>query len=115
MYHGTSAQAAALIRKHGFKISTGPGQMLGDGVYASRDKRKAQHYADKHRGSGGVVLVLRVRVGRVKRIDRQGHPLQKTWQQNGYDTAWVPPSCNMVPSGLTENCIKDPRRIRIVG
>uniref|UniRef100_A0AAY5EB83 PARP catalytic domain-containing protein n=1 Tax=Electrophorus electricus TaxID=8005 RepID=A0AAY5EB83_ELEEL len=45
----------------------------------------------------------------VKKINYQGHPLPKFWHINGYDTAWVPPNCRMVPSGLVENCVYDPR------
>jgi len=81
--------------------------MLGPGVYASRDFKKAEHY-------GQVVFKLIVYVGKVKRIDHQGHPMQKTWSSHGYDTAWVPPGCGMVDSNLEEDCIHDPKRIRIV-
>lgn len=43
-------------------------------------------------------------------IDHQGHPYQKTWNQMGYDSAYVPPTCNMTK--MTENCIRDPKRIQ---
>jgi len=107
MYHGTSERNAASIRREGrFRPSTGG--MLGRGVYLSKDVQKAKHY-------GPVIFRCLVSVGRVKKIDRQGHPLQKTWQTNGYNTAWVPPRCGMVPSGLEENCVLDPDRIQILG
>ena len=49
--------------------------------------------------------------GRVKVINRRGHPLQKTWQESGrWDTAWVPPNCNMVRSNREENCIRSRSR-----
>jgi len=51
---------------------------------------------------------------RLKRIDRQGHPQQKSWHEAGYDTAWVPPRCGMVASGLEENCVSDPSRITVI-
>ena len=47
-----------------------------------------------------------VHVGKVKRIDAINHPMQKTWSLLGYDTAWVPPHCGMVPSGLEEGCVR---------
>ncbi|CAE7395331.1 unnamed protein product [Symbiodinium pilosum] len=106
MYHGTSREAAERIEREGFQPSeTG---MLGPGVYVSRDIEKAMKY-------GPVVLEVTVEVGRVKRIDRQGHPMQNSWAQAGYDTAWVPPRCGMVPSGKEEDCVLDPERITVVG
>ena len=87
--------------------------MLGAGVYCSVQQRKAEAYK---KGADGVVLKLLVRTGRVKKIDRQGHPLQKTWHENGYDSAWVPKgTLDMAPSGREENCVWDPRRIKILG
>lgn len=106
MFHGTDPSAARSIQQGGFRPSTGG--MLGAGVYLSRDVRKA-------RGYGSIVLKCVVNVGKVKCINYQGHPLQKSWHQNGYDTAWVPPNCGMVSSGLEEDCVYDPKRIRIVG
>jgi len=106
MYHGTSPEAARNIRQNGFRRSADG--MLGAGVYLSRDLRKAQAY-------GTTILRCKVSVGKVKCINHQGHPLQKSWHQHGYDTAWVPPNCGMVGSGLEEDCIYDPKRIRIVG
>ncbi|KAK1156098.1 hypothetical protein AOXY_G26204, partial [Acipenser oxyrinchus oxyrinchus] len=59
------------------------------------------------------VLKLRVNVGRVKKIDSQGHPMRKTWHHHGYDSAWVPPNCGMVKSGQEEDCIWDPNSIKV--
>jgi len=109
MYHGTSAVAAVSIQAHGgFRPSTGG--MLGPGVYLSQNIEKARRYAHH----GGVILKCVVDVGRVATIDRQGHPMQKTWHESGYDAAWCPPACGMVPSGLEEHCVFDPSRIHIV-
>ena len=105
MYHGTSATAASLIELEGFRPSSDG--MLGPGVYLSREPRKARKY-------GPVLLECEVLIGNVKRIDRQGHALQKTWSEAGFDTAWVPPNCGMVNSGLEENCVANPANIRVV-
>uniref|UniRef100_H2ZS95 Uncharacterized protein n=1 Tax=Latimeria chalumnae TaxID=7897 RepID=H2ZS95_LATCH len=113
MYHGTDRKSAASIRRNGF-LQSGKKRMLGRGVYVSRDIQKASRYPLKLPPNQRVVLKLRVNVGKVKKIDRQHHPLQKTWHYHGYDTAWVPPSCGMVPSGLEEDCVWDPDRIKVV-
>merc|ERR1719183_922407 len=104
MFHGTSAEKALSIRKSGFRPSADG--MLGYGVYVTRDINKAKAY-------GSTIIKAEVAVGRVKKIDYQGHPMQKSWHQH-YDTAWVPAKCGMVPSGMTENCVYDPKRIRIL-
>lgn len=115
MYHGTSVTNAKLIIANGFQQSSGG--MLGKGVYISRDKKKAQRYPLNGNAQNRVVLELRVRVGRVKRIDTDNHPMQYTWNAQGYDTAWVPPNCGMkaVPSGLEEDCVFDPTRVKVAG
>ncbi|KAM9447074.1 uncharacterized protein Hap1MRO34_023526 [Clarias gariepinus] len=113
MYHGTTFQNANNIIWNGFVQSTDG--MLGPGVYVSRSFQKAAAYPiTLPPGEARVILQLRVQVGNVIRIDYQGHPLQKTWHQAGYDTAWVPPYCGMVPSGLEEDCVWDPRRIDVL-
>uniref|UniRef100_A0A8C4RFZ4 PARP catalytic domain-containing protein n=1 Tax=Erpetoichthys calabaricus TaxID=27687 RepID=A0A8C4RFZ4_ERPCA len=112
MYHGTTKENAEKIRKEGFKASTKG--MLGKGVYVSRDIQKAGRYPLDIDESQRYVLKILVNVGRVKKIDKQKHPMQKTWHDKGYDTAWVPPNCGMVPSGLEEDCVWDPRRIRVM-
>ncbi|KAM9746498.1 uncharacterized protein ACNS7B_010470 [Menidia menidia] len=112
MYHGTTRAAAQGIKASGFRQSSDG--MLGRGVYLSRDLEKASRYPIDHPEEDRVVIKVRVNVGKVKKIDRQHHPLQKTWHDQGYDTAWVPPNCGMVPSGLEENCIWDPKRITIL-
>jgi hypothetical protein len=112
MFHGTSFSAAQQIKqggKHGLHPSTSG--MLGAGVYCSRDITKARIYA--HGAGGGVIFELRVRTGKVKAIRHLGHPLQQTWHQAGYDTAWVPKGVN--PKGHEENCVWDHTRVTIVG
>jgi hypothetical protein len=106
-FHGTTASAAKSILASGFNRSSGG--MLGPGVYWSDDIQKTSGYGD------GTVLQLSIRCGKTKRIDGQGHELQKTWHSKGYDTAWVPKGCGMVGSGLSESCTYDPSRIQVIG
>ncbi|MEQ2273801.1 hypothetical protein XENORESO_009247 [Xenotaenia resolanae] len=115
MFHGTSVASARAIITGGFQQSSGG--MLGKGVYVSRDMKKAANYPLRSNPNDRVILELRVRVGRVKRIDVDNHPLQFIWSTKGYNTAWVPPNCGMksVRSGLEEDCVFDPKRIKVVG
>ncbi|XP_066516729.1 grass carp reovirus (GCRV)-induced gene 2p [Hoplias malabaricus] len=114
MYHGTKVQTARQIIQGGFCQSSDG--MLGPGVYVSRNQKKAERYPLNSPFTDRVVLKLSVDCGKIKRIDKDNHPLQKTWHSHGYDTAWVPPNCGMkaVPSGLEEDCIWDPKRIKVV-
>lgn len=114
MYHGTGLQSARHIIQNGFRQSSDG--MLGAGVYVSRNQKKAERYPLNNPITDKVVLKLQVDCGKVKRIDTDNHPMQKTWHMQGYDTAWVPPNCGMkaVPSGLEEDCIWDPARIKVV-
>ncbi|MGH0168641.1 UNVERIFIED_CONTAM: hypothetical protein FKN15_019959 [Acipenser sinensis] len=113
MYHGTTKEAAESIKRCGFRQSD-ERSMLGRGVYVSQDFNKASRYPLNHPDKERRVLKLSVDVGKVKKIDRQGHPMQKTWHDHGYDSAWVPPGCGMVKSGLEEDCIWDPDRIKVM-
>ncbi|KAJ8267072.1 hypothetical protein GJAV_G00138020 [Gymnothorax javanicus] len=114
MYHGTKVQTARDIINHGFRQSADG--MLGPGVYVSRNQKKAERYPLKSPVTDRVVLKLQVDVGKVKCINTDNHPMQKTWHSQGYDTAWVPPNCGMraVPSGLEEDCVWDPNRIEVI-
>eukprot|EP00927_Polykrikos_kofoidii_P055243 TRINITY_DN49524_c0_g1_i1.p1 TRINITY_DN49524_c0_g1~~TRINITY_DN49524_c0_g1_i1.p1 ORF type:complete len:624 (+),score=74.43 TRINITY_DN49524_c0_g1_i1:168-2039(+) len=105
MFHGTSREAAAKIMTEGFRAS--PNGMLGSGVYLSRDIDKASRY-------GPAILKVSADLGRVKCIDHQSHALQKTWSDHGYDSAWCPPNCGMVPSGLEEDCVRDASRVKVI-
>jgi len=110
-YHGTSSDHASAILQDGFVPSSGG--MLGRGVYISRDMRKVQPYASRSRR--GTILRLRVEVGRVATITPQRSRFQHSWQTQGFDTAWVPQGCGMVPSNLEEGCMADPARIEVLG
>lgn len=112
MYHGTTRKNAQSILANGFHRSSDG--MLGPGIYLSRVQEKAKRYPINHPEGDKVIIKVRVNVGKVIVINRQHHPLQKTWQDCGYNTAWVPPRCGMVRSGLEENCVWDPRRIRVL-
>lgn len=108
MYHGTLKTNAPAIISSGFRPSAGG--TLGPGVYCSRDINKAMGYpacAPNDR----VVFKLRVRVGKVKRIDMQSLNQMTSWHQNGYDTAWLPASV----SGREEDCVFDPKRLTVIG
>ena len=112
-YHGTTQQAAKQIIRYGFTRSTGG--MLGPGVYWSDDIKKALRYPLNSNPADRVTLLLHVRPGKTKKVNLQNHPLQHTWHNHGYDTAWVPPNNTMVGSGLSEDCTWDPTRIEVVG
>ncbi|XP_054463250.1 uncharacterized protein LOC129098288 [Anoplopoma fimbria] len=116
MYHGTTKETAKLILKNGFRRS--PDGMLGCGVYLSRDVKKASRYPIDHDDCDKAVIKVVVNVGKVIAINYQGHPRQKTWHDPRYgpvfDTAWVPPNCGMVKSGLEEDCVWDPDRIKVL-
>ncbi|KAL2095121.1 hypothetical protein ACEWY4_009840 [Coilia grayii] len=108
MYHGTHKSSATAIISSGFRPSGGG--TLGPGVYCSRDINKAMGYPGGCSANDRVVLKLRVRVGRVKKIDGQSWNMQTTWHQHGYDTAWLPAT-----AGLEEDCVWDPKRLTVVG
>uniref|UniRef100_A0A3B3DI11 PARP catalytic domain-containing protein n=1 Tax=Oryzias melastigma TaxID=30732 RepID=A0A3B3DI11_ORYME len=113
MYHGTTWENAESIWENGFRQSSKG--MLGPGVYLSRDLEKARRYPiELEDDEDRVIIKVKVNVGRVIAIRYQNHPLQKTWSSQGYDSAWVPPNCGMVKSGLEENCVWDPRRIKVM-
>jgi len=112
-FHGTSDGKANRITRTGFNVSEGG--MLGRGVYVTRDIRKAYVYASLDgRRQDGVILVVRVRLGSIARIDSQGHRMQHTWQRE-FDSAFVPARCGMVLSDREEACVADPSRIDVIG
>lgn len=114
MYHGTYLANAKAIISHGFQASKDG--LLGRGVYVSRNIDKAKCYPLKTDKNKAVVFKLKVRVGKVKKIDSDNSALQKQWHQNGYDSAWIPPNCGMtaIKSGREEDCVWDPARIEVV-
>ncbi len=94
MYHSTkNGLTASSIVREGFRASEGSGQMLGNGIYVASTRQKADGYGD-------VMFKLLVYPGYVATVDKQGHPLQKTWHKE-HESAWVPPECGMVRSGLS--------------
>lgn len=115
MFHGAHLNNATAIINTGFVPSKDG--LLGAGVYVSRNIDKAKCYPLNTDVNDKVVFKLRVRVGKVKKIDCDGHPLQKSWHSNGYDCAWVPPNSNIstIKSGREEDCVWDPSRIEVIG
>ena len=92
MYHSTPKwENVEKILEEGFMWSCPCCNMLGHGIYVSSTLEKAAAY-------GKFTFKLLVYPGRVKKIDRQDHPKQKSWHKD-YSSAWVPPNCGMVPSG----------------
>ena len=63
-------------------------------------------------GSDGVIIRLRVDLGKGIKIREQGHDLQKSWHDHGFDSAWAPAGAI---GQLEENCVFDPKRITILG
>lgn len=114
MYHGTHLKNAETIIRNGFEPSKDG--MLGPGIYVSRNVDKAKCYPPNTDKSDKVVFKLKVRVGKVKKIDCDNNPLQKSWHQHGYDCAWVPPHSKIssIKSGREEDCVWDPARVTLI-
>ena len=105
--------AALKIQESGFRVDlagTNAGALLGPGVYCTTTLQKALNYA-KGKEANGVVLELKIDLGRCKEL-RVNDPMMRSWQDQGFDSAWMPQGANS--AGLEENCIKDPKRIKIV-
>jgi len=116
LYHATSLEAALHIQVEGFRVPKGPSQqkagaLLGPGVYASATLQKAMKYCDGP--EGGIVFQLAVDLGRCKTLE-ENDSMMTTWHQHGYDSAWAPTGAGGRGAGLEENCIKDPKRIKII-
>ena len=111
-YHGTSIEAALSIQESGFRADKAPkhGALLGVGVYCTTTIEKALPYA-KNEEANGVILKLEIDLGKCKEL-KPNDPMMTTWQHNGYDSAWAPRGTD--GTGMEENCIKDPARIKIV-
>jgi len=113
-YHGTSIEAAFAIQKEGFRVDksgSNAGQLLGHGVYMSGDLAKALSYANKH-PNGGIVFELHVDLGNCKTCTREDLDGKGAWQQEGFDSAWAREG--LTPNKSEENCVKDPRRVKLV-
>ena len=109
-YHGTSVENALRIHEEGFVPSEGS---LGHGVYCTTTWPRAVDYIREP--YGGVVLVLYIRnLGKCKQLVHDD-PMMTTWQDAGYDSAWTPCSAvNTDDPGKQENCVKDPKRIKVI-
>ncbi|XP_042338457.1 uncharacterized protein LOC121939506, partial [Plectropomus leopardus] len=116
LYHITTREDAQSILANGFHKSADG--MLGCGIYLSTELDKAKRYTTGHLASDKVIIQVKAKVGKVIAINYHGHPRQKNWHDprysTVYDTAWVPPKCEMVKSGLEECCIWDLDRIQII-
>ena len=108
MYHGTDRASAQSIQTNGFRRSTDGA--LGAGVYCSRDIQKTFPYLKGGTGNSAI-LHLKVTLSSVKRIDRQGDPMQKTWQTDGYDAAYAPPGA---VGQREEDCVYNLSCIQII-
>lgn len=110
-YHATTEENAIRIQEEGFVIPDGPGGLLGRGVYCTSTLKKAMDYLQGP--YGGVVLELKIDLGKCKQLV-ENDPMMKTWQDD-YDSAWAPFSAvNPDDKGKEENCVKDPKRIKVV-
>jgi hypothetical protein len=90
MFHGTSRENWRSIEQGGFTPSRVGG--LGAGVYVTRNEQTAAWFSGTH-FANGVIIKLKVALGRSVEINGQGHPLQKTWMEHachGYDSAFAP-------------------------
>ena len=142
MFHGTSASAAELIQKQGFKRpkcrltplclnGRCQCQMLGFGVYFAT-KEKAMEFAAKRAEKAengdprGGLLRCEVDLGHCKAISPsqpQKCPcgcgklhvdhLGAWYGWHGFDSVFVPDNCQPIAT-LREWCVADPRRIKVV-
>ena len=132
VYYGASAHATAEIRQNGFHGVSQCGPM-GRGIYLSGDVRheirSLKILARFHEAyEDGEILCCEVDLGRVMRLQREG-PTGEILSQEDYDTVWKPPLvlndllCDLsflqryAPQQLTRLsniCVKDPNRIRVI-
>ena len=85
MFHATNSveSAESILDVNRLDLSD-HSRMLGAGIYVSSTFEKAQSY-------GPITFKLLVDPGRICLIDRQGHPRQKSWQDD-FGSAWTPPN-----------------------
>ena len=81
-------------------------------MHVTRSEQKAAMCYSDRPGNDGVVIKLKVALGTYAEIYEQGHPLQKTWMEHGYGSAFAPAGAIGVRE---ENCIAGPSRIEIIG
>jgi len=113
MYHATLAQHVTSIINNGFRNSQGSvnshggNLVLGDGLYVSKDKNKAEPY-------GEVCFKLLVYPGKAFGVYDGNDPEKTTWNKN-YSSAWVPPNATNWHSDKEETCVKSTHQVRILG
>ena len=89
LYHGTSTANAQLILAHGFKPS--PIGLLGPGVYVARGDKAAKFACncDRHGGTEGTTLTVRVTFTNAKYVKYN----DDGWQAEGYDACRADKTC----------------------
>ena len=102
MYHGTTWRHWQRIRQHGFLLSNSASG-LGAGVYLTRNEKKAEFYK---KNEWGVIIKVRVALGKMITIDEQGHYLQKSWQMakchHGGACSRIDRGCRFDHGGLSD-------------
>jgi len=109
MYHSPRAvEMVESIVENGFKPSDPNNkQVLGCGVYVSRDIAKASIY-------GRITFKMLVYPGKTKTIIDKDDPLRTSWQTE-FSSAWIPPNNVVAPGGMEETCVKSSAQVRILG
>ena len=106
-FHGTDEESARQIQAQGFIVGGG---LLGRGDCTSTLDKAMEYAKGPH---GGIVLELLVDLGNCKQLVKND-PMMTSWQSQ-YDSAWSPFSANNPNAiGKEENCVKDPKRIKVV-
>jgi len=87
LYHQTNEAGAGAIRQGGFRRGESS-CMAGSGIYFAESAAETKKKAHKH----GVILTVRVRLGRVKRIHHHGDKsiTFSSLQSEGYDSVEIP-------------------------
>jgi hypothetical protein len=118
-YHGTSIEAALQIQESGFRPSASG--CLGPGVYYAATLEKALVYAKRNsrqpgQVKGGVILKLKIDEGKMMHYTTSTANTS-SWVQEGYDSARADDGVfsGRAREPLEEFCVKDPKRITIVG
>ena len=116
MFHGASLANWRSIQREGFRTTVGA---LGERVYLTRSLEKARGYmpggAAKQvcgKAKKGVVIKVKVHLGKGATVDNQHHPMRTAWASNGFDSVFAPAGAIGVRE---ENCVLGPSRIRILG
>ena len=119
MWHATSSSAGtAIVTSQKFRPSTraaGGVCLIGEGVYLSKDRAKAENY--RSGADGGVMLQCRARMGRCKTLGPRD-PHTTDWHDyadttgNRYNSAWKPAGTPGLGASIEEeNCVFNPDRV----